>query len=1549
MTTQPSFDSAGRIRSQDNMPLGTSGSVQTWNLSGTPVELPIGDAGKFLQVDTLGTSLQWNTAVTSITIDSPQSTIAISGSPITTTGTIDIDINVVSLAKGGLGQPNVASNGGIFYSTGLSGTILPGTATSNQIILSGSNTAPSWSSATYPSSTTINQILYSNANNTIAGIATGNNGVLITSAGGVPSINSTLPSAVQGNITRIGTIAASPYTLGALVSSSAGAITQSVGTANQVFVMNSSATGMTWTSVIPVTSGVTSLTGTANQVFVNGTVGVLTRGDITLTLPQSIATSSSPAFAGITLNTFPVVIGGNFTTGASFVTGGTFSTTGTFSTGGNFSTSSTVSIVGPFATGGSFSTGGVFSTGGIFSTTGTFSSGGNFSTASTFSTTGTFSSGGNFSTASTFSTGGAFVTTGTFSSGGNFSTASTFSAAGVVALAGDFSTVGAYSVTFNFTGATNVTFPTSGTLATTAGVVSSITGTANQIQANGSYTVAQTGAVTLALPQDINTGSRPDFGGFQVSGSTFLVQGPASLGVVFMPNAVGGQFGIGGSAQTGSINIGNSIVTQSINLGALQTNSGETLTVNVGNAGNQGGNIVVNIGSGGSVSSGTNTINALTGVKTNTLNMGNYDQTTLAIQGNLTLPTTSSQSTSTGTASQTTTVVTKTAGAAFTSSMVGGIIRWASGDSAFVTAFTDTTHLVVSPSQSVGSGAFKIYYQGTQFDKYGNLGVQNAYFASAPIIPSFTAGIVQSSATGVLSSSYTVPATSTFSVDLFVGQDFYVVRNSLFSGHLQVGNGIDCTGNINASVNINAGVDIIANGGLYGNTCFINGSAFVGTNGTQIIGANNAVWIGTGNGGNGNPARSSQITLGHGQTLHEPGTSSTTILGAVTIGQIGSNPLTDYTSTVDIYGTTTLHGAGGVSPSIYAPGILGGSVTGVDAMVGLGSGGLLYATGAPRFSTLYLGDGTAPYALAFQNIGPVWEISALLGLGPTSVNWVALGGNYSWTLGGGAASFTLGGGAFTVVGSGGIIKLEMDSGEILFLTDSADIVIDSTTGNFNIDVPLTQFQGNQVSIYNNASVGNNLGVTNKLAVGSNVTMVTSSATAGTAVQSGFAVTGTGTSFSSSMVGGLFTFSGGQFGTVTAVADGTHLTLDKSQSVGSTTYDIAFSGFTASNTGSVGLQAIYAPGNFILDASGSAVSLFANTLTQAIAIGGASSTITLNGTVNINSLGNTSITGSLTQASGNVILGQSNVAQTILIGGSVQTGDITLGSSGATNAVKIGTGAGDTAVSSLSGGGTNVFSLGNNNATNISLKGNIIAPLSVSSTSSVGSYSQSTNTITGTGFTSSMVGGIVRWESGETAFVTGFTNSTTLTATPSQTVASAAARITYQGIQGTPAGTLSIQNLYADLDDGELLIGSTGSSCVKTALTPGAGISITNGPGSITIASSDAGVTWQVVTGSTQAIVSQNAYIAANATLTTFTLPVTAAVGDTFIVTGKVVATGWKIEQNSGQTIYFGDSQTTTGTGGSLRAVGTRDDVEIVCVTADTDFQVVSSVGNVTIS
>lgn len=137
----------------------------------------------------------------------------------------------VPLANGGTNASLTANNGGIFYSTASAGAILAGTATAGKMLQSGSTAAPSWSTPTYPSASgtsgkilrsdgtnnvyttstfsdtyTASNLLYSNGSNTVTGLSTANNGTLVTNGSGVPSISSTLPSAVQNNITSLGTL-----------------------------------------------------------------------------------------------------------------------------------------------------------------------------------------------------------------------------------------------------------------------------------------------------------------------------------------------------------------------------------------------------------------------------------------------------------------------------------------------------------------------------------------------------------------------------------------------------------------------------------------------------------------------------------------------------------------------------------------------------------------------------------------------------------------------------------------------------------------------------------------------------------------------------------------------------------------------------------------------------------------------------------------------------------------------------------------------------------------------------------------------------------------------------------------------------------------------------------------------------------------------------------------------------------------------------------------------------------------------------------------------
>jgi hypothetical protein len=151
-----------------------------------------------------------------------------------------------------------------------------------------------------------------------------------------------------------------------------------------------------------------------------------------------------------------------------------------------------------------------------------------------------------------------------------------------------------------------------------------------------------------------------------------------------------------------------------------------------------------------------------------------------------------------------------------------------------------------------------------------------------------------------------------------------------------------------------------------------------------------------------------------------------------------------------------------------------------------------------------------------------------------------------------------------------------------------------------------------------------------------------------------------------------------------------------------------------------------------------------------------------------------------------------------------------------------------------------------------------------------------------------------------------------------------------------------------LTNGQIAIGNTGNDPSAATLTAGTGVSIVNAAGSITISAVGGGLTWTVVTGTTQAAATNNGYIANNAGLVTVTLPSTSNVGDIVAVTGINNATGWKVAQNAGNQIFFGNASTTSGTGGSLASTATRDTVFLVCMTANATWNVVGAVGNITV-
>ncbi len=114
------------------------------------------------------------------------------------------------------------------------------------------------------------------------------------------------------------------------------------------------------------------------------------------------------------------------------------------------------------------------------------------------------------------------------------------------------------------------------------------------------------------------------------------------------------------------------------------------------------------------------------------------------------------------------------------------------------------------------------------------------------------------------------------------------------------------------------------------------------------------------------------------------------------------------------------------------------------------------------------------------------------------------------------------------------------------------------------------------------------------------------------------------------------------------------------------------------------------------------------------------------------------------------------------------------------------------------------------------------------------------------------------------------------------------------------------------------------------------------------ASGGGGITWAEVVGTTQAMDVDTGYVANNAGLVTLTLPDTAAFGSIVRVVGKG-AGSWTIAQNAGESIRWDEaSVTTVGVGGSISATDDHDAIELVCMTADTEWVVLSSKGNITI-
>lgn len=238
------------------------------------------------------------------------------------TGTAPINVSaagVVSLATplalqyGGTAANLTAANGGIVYSTASAMAILGPTATARQMLQSGASTTPAWSTTTWPATSTANQILYSSSANTVGEIATANNGVLVTSAGGVPSIGSALPNAVQDNITRLGTVTSGTW--------NASIIGLSFGGTNAALTASNGGLVYSTGSALAILSG----TATAGQIPLSGASSAPSWSTATYPATASAGTLLAASSANVVAATATPILGVNGGTGGQITLNGSTS------------------------------------------------------------------------------------------------------------------------------------------------------------------------------------------------------------------------------------------------------------------------------------------------------------------------------------------------------------------------------------------------------------------------------------------------------------------------------------------------------------------------------------------------------------------------------------------------------------------------------------------------------------------------------------------------------------------------------------------------------------------------------------------------------------------------------------------------------------------------------------------------------------------------------------------------------------------------------------------------------------------------------------------------------------------------------------------------------------------------------------------------------------------------------------------------------------------------------------------------------------------------
>jgi hypothetical protein len=170
--------------------------------------------------------------------------------------------------------------------------------------------------------------------------------------------------------------------------------------------------------------------------------------------------------------------------------------------------------------------------------------------------------------------------------------------------------------------------------------------------------------------------------------------------------------------------------------------------------------------------------------------------------------------------------------------------------------------------------------------------------------------------------------------------------------------------------------------------------------------------------------------------------------------------------------------------------------------------------------------------------------------------------------------------------------------------------------------------------------------------------------------------------------------------------------------------------------------------------------------------------------------------------------------------------------------------------------------------------------------------------------------------------------------------------------GALYGVSGLVTSTAAMTDGQILIGSTGVAPALGTITAGSGISVSNGAGTVTVATTTMGLVWSDATADFTLAVNNGYNInhATPANKMLCTLPATATIGQRIEIVGST-AGGWKVVQNANQYIRLGNQVSVTGAAGYIEFTNQYDSVELTCIVAgaSTGWRVTKAVGNITVA